>query len=704
MKLIRKPLAAVALVTAVANLNAQSMQAPKAKVIEKRLEKHGDVRIDNYYWLNERENPEVIQYLNDENAYTDFMMKDTDDLQKNLFEEIKGRIKEDDASVPYKLNGYFYITRYEIGGEYPIHTRRKASMDAPEEILFNVNEMAKDYTYFNLNGLNVSENNQYAAFGIDTVSRRIYTIQIKDLKTGEILADKLENTTGGSVWAADNKTLFYTRKDETLRSYQIWKHTLGTPQSSDVLVFEEKDDTYNTYVYKTKSRKYIIIGSGSSVSDEYRFIPADQPNAKWTMFQKRQRDLEYSIEHYGDHFYIMTNKDNATNFKLMKTPVNKTGKSNWVDVIPHREDYFLENFEIYNDYLVLEERTNGLTQINIRTWDGKTQYNLPFKEEVYSAYIGFNPDFDSQILRYGYTSMTTPNSTIDFNMKDKTSEVKKEQIVLGDFNKDNYVTKRIWVTARDEVKVPVSIVHRKDLVIDENTPLLQYAYGSYGSTMDVYFSTGRLSLLDRGFIYALAHIRGGQELGRNWYEDGKMLKKKNTFNDFVDISKYFIDNKYTSAKHLYAMGGSAGGLLMGAIINQAPELYNGVIAQVPFVDVVTTMLDDSIPLTTGEYDEWGNPNKKKYYDYMKSYSPYDNIEKKAYPNMLVTTGLHDSQVQYWEPAKWVAKLREMKTDNNLLLLKTDMEAGHGGASGRFEAIKEVALEYAFIFKLEGITK
>lgn len=704
MKLIRKPLAAVALVTAVANLNAQSMQAPKAKVIEKRLEKHGDVRIDNYYWLNERENPEVIQYLNDENAYTDFMMKDTDELQKNLFEEIKGRIKEDDASVPYKLNGYFYITRYEIGGEYPIHTRRKGSMDAPEEILFNVNEMAKDYTYFNLNGLNVSENNQYAAFGTDTVSRRIYTIQIKDLKTGEILADKLENTTGGSVWAADNKTLFYTRKDETLRSYQIWKHTLGTPQSSDVLVFEEKDDTYNTYVYKTKSRKYIIIGSGSSVSDEYRFIPADQPDAKWTMFQKRKRDLEYSIEHYGDHFYIMTNKDNATNFKLMKTPVNKTGKSNWEDVIPHREDYFLENFEIYNDYLVLEERTNGLTQINIRTWDGKTQYNLPFKEEVYSAYIGFNPDFDSQILRYGYTSMTTPNSTIDFNMKDKTSEVKKEQIVLGDFNKDNYVTKRIWVTARDGVKVPVSIVHKKDLVIDENTPLLQYAYGSYGSTMDVYFSTGRLSLLDRGFIYALAHIRGGQELGRNWYEDGKMLKKKNTFNDFVDISKYFIDNKYTSAKHLYAMGGSAGGLLMGAIINQAPEIYNGVIAQVPFVDVVTTMLDDSIPLTTGEYDEWGNPNKKKYYDYMKSYSPYDNIEKKAYPNMLVTTGLHDSQVQYWEPAKWVAKLREMKTDNNLLLLKTDMEAGHGGASGRFEAIKEVALEYAFIFKLEGITK
>ncbi len=685
-------------------LNAQTMQAPKAKKIEKKLEKHGDIRIDNYYWLNVRENPEVIDYLNTENAYTEAMLKDTEQFQKDLFEEIKARIKEDDASVPFKYNGYWYITRFEKGGEYPIHTRKRESLEAPEEIMFNVNELAKPYSYYNLNGLNVSENNELAAFGQDTLSRRIYTIQIKNLKTGEILTDKLENTTGGSVWAADNKTLFYTLKDETLRAYQIWKHILGTPQSEDQLVFEEKDDTFGTYVYKTKSRKYIIIGSSSTVSNEYRFIPAEQPNAEWKILQPRERDLEFSIEHYGNDFYILTNKDNATNFKLMKTPVDKTGKENWVDVIPHRNDVFLENFEIFNNYLVLEERTNALTQLNIRTWDGKINYMLPFKEEVYTAYISYNPDFDSEILRYGYTSMTTPNSTIDFNMKDKTSEIKKEQTVLGDFRKENYETKRLWVTARDGAKVPVSIVYRKDTKIDSNTPLLLYAYGSYGATMDVYFSTSRLSLLDRGFIYAIAHIRGGQELGRPWYDEGKMLKKKNTFNDFVDVSRYLIQENYTSPKHLYAMGGSAGGLLMGAVINQAPELYNGVVAQVPFVDVVTTMLDDSIPLTTGEYDEWGNPNDKVYYDYIKSYSPYDNIEKKDYPNMLVTTGLHDSQVQYWEPAKWVAKLREMKTDDNLLLLKTDMETGHGGASGRFEALKEVALEYAFIFKLEGIRK
>lgn len=685
-------------------LNAQTMQAPQAKKIEKKLSIHGDTRIDNYYWLNVRENPEVISYLNAENAYTDAMLKDTEEFQKDLFEEIKARIKEDDTSVPFKFNGYWYITRFEKGGEYPIHTRKKESLDAAEEIMFNVNELAKPYSYYNLNGVNISENNELAAFGQDTLSRRIYTIQIKNLKTGEILPDKLENTTGGSVWAADNKTLFYTRKDETLRAYQIWKHTLGTPQSEDVLIFEEKDDTFGTYVYKTKSRKYIIIGSSSTVSNEYRFIPADQPNAEWTVLQPRERDLEYSIEHYGNDFYILTNKDKATNFKLMKTPVNKTSKENWIDVIPHRNEVYLENFEIFNNYLVLEERINALTQMNIRSWDGKTNYNLPFQEEVYTAYISYNPEFDSEVLRYGYTSMTTPNSTIDFNMKTKASEVKKEQTVLGDFKKENYETKRIWVTARDGVKVPVSIVYRKDTEINSDTPLLLYAYGSYGASMDVYFSTSRLSLLDRGFIYAIAHIRGGQELGRPWYDDGKMLKKKNTFNDFVDVSKYLIQNNYTSSKHLYAMGGSAGGLLMGAVINQAPELYNGVVAQVAFVDVVTTMLDDSIPLTTGEYDEWGNPNDKVYYDYIKSYSPYDNIEKKAYPNMLVTTGLHDSQVQYWEPAKWVAKLREMKTDDNLLLLKTDMETGHGGASGRFEALKEVALEYAFIFKLEGITK
>lgn len=694
----------ISILSTFAALNAQSMSAPIAKKIEKKLEKHGDVRIDNYYWLNDRENPKVIEYLKAENAYTDAMLKDTEAFQAELFTEIKSRIKEDDESVPFKFNGYWYITRFVKDGEYPIYSRKKESLDAENEILFDVNEMAKPYSYYALNGLNISENNELAAFGQDTLSRRIYSIQIKDLKTGELLPDRLENTTGGSVWAADNKTLFYTRKDETLRASQIWKHTLGTDPSEDTLIFEEKDDTFNAFVFKTKSRKYIIIGSSSTVSDEYRFIPADQPNAEWKVIQKRERNLEYSVEHYGDHFYILTNKDKATNFKLMKTSVHKTDKSNWVDVIPHRKEVLLEGFEIFNDYLVLEERSKALTQINIQSWDGKVNYFVPFEEEVYTSSLSQNPEFDSKILRYSYTSLTTPHSIIDFDMETKKGEVKKEQTVLGDFNKENYISKRIWVTARDGVKVPVSLVYRKDTPINSNTPLLQYAYGSYGYSMDPYFSTSRLSLLDRGFVYAIAHIRGGQELGRSWYENGKMLTKKNSFNDFVDVSLDLIKNNYTSAEHLYAMGGSAGGLLMGAIINQAPELYKGIVAQVPFVDVVTTMLDDTIPLTTGEYDEWGNPNELAYYNYIKSYSPYDNIEKKSYPNLLVTTGLHDSQVQYWEPAKWVAKLREMKTDTNLLLLRTDMETGHGGASGRFEALKEVAFEYAFLFKLEGITK
>lgn len=685
-------------------LNGQNMKAPVAKKIPTELKKFDDVRIDNYYWLNDRENQEVIDYLNAENAYTEAVLKDTEQLQKDLFEEIKSRIKEDDESVPFKYNGYWYITRFEKGKEYPIYSRKKENLDAKEEILFDVNELAKPFSYYQLAGLNVSENNELAAFGQDTLSRRIYTIQIKNLKTGEILPDKIENTTGGSVWASDNKTLYYTRRGDDLRPYQIWKHTLGTPQSEDELVFEETDDTFRTFVYKTKSREYIVIGSSSTVADEYRFIPANDIDAEWKIIQKRERNLEYSIEHYGDHFYILTNKDNATNFKLMKTPIDQTEKNNWIDVIPHRENVLLENFEIFNNWLVLEERKDALTQINIRSWDDKINYYLPFKEEVFTAYIGNNVDFDSEVLRYGYTSMTTPSSVIDFNMKTKESEIKKEQTVLGDFDKNNYETKRIWVTARDGVKVPVSLVYRKDTPINSNTPLLQYAYGSYGYSMDAYFSSSRLSLLDRGFVFAIAHIRGGQEMGRKWYEDGKMLKKKNTFNDFIDVSKYLIENEYTSAEHLYAMGGSAGGLLMGVIINEAPELYKGVISQVPFVDVLTTMLDDTIPLTTGEYDEWGNPNNQEYYEYIKSYSPIDNIKKMDYPNLLVTTGLHDSQVQYWEPAKWVAKLREYKTDDNLLLLKTDMETGHGGASGRFEALKEVAFEYAFILKLEGIDK
>lgn len=679
------------------------MNTPKATKIDHPITIHNDTRNDPYYWLNERENPEVIAYLEDENKYTEKVLSPTNNLQAQLFEEMKGRIKEDDSSVPYKLNGYWYLTEFQKGKEYPFFIRRKDEMNNPNELMFNVNEMAEGHNYYQLGGLSVSANNQYVSFGVDDVSRRIYTIQIKDLTTGEILPDIIENTTGGSTWASDNKTLFYTRKDETLRAFQIWKHRLGTSAEEDVLVFEEKDDTFNAFVYKSKSRAYIIIGSSSGVSDEFRYIKADEPDAEFKLFQARERDLEYAIEHFGDDFYIQTNIDDAINFKLMKTAVEQTEKEHWIEVISHRENVLIEGFEIFKNFLVVEERQNGLIQINIKAWDLSTDYYLPFNEETYTAGVGTNPDFDTEYLRYIYTSLTTPSSVIDFNMVDQSSEVKKEQTVLGDFDKNNYTSERIWARARDGKLVPISIVRRKDTPLSAETPLLLYAYGSYGYTIEPSFSSVRLSLLDRGFIYAIAHIRGGQYLGRQWYDDGKMLNKKNTFFDFIDAAKHLIAEGYTSSPHLYAMGGSAGGLLMGAVINYEPRLFHGVIAQVPFVDVVTTMLDDTIPLTTGEYDEWGNPNDEEYYHYIKDYSPYDNIEAKAYPHMLVTTGLHDSQVQYWEPAKWVARLRELKTDDNILLLDTNMDTGHGGASGRFESLKEDAKEDAFLFMLEGIT-
>ena len=678
--------------------------APTAEKKPKTLEKHGDVRVDNYYWLNEKDNEEVIDYLERENDYYNKMTSDTKEFQKSLFEEMKGRIKEDDSSVPYKYNGYWYITKYETGKDYPVYTRKKDSLTAPEEVLFDCNKMAEGHSYFNLSGINVSPDNKFVAFGLDTISRRQYIIQIKNIETGEVLPYKIENTTGGSTWANDNMTLFYTRNDdETLRSDRIFKHFLNDNPKNDKEIFNETDETFNTFVYKTKSRKYIVIGSSSTLTSEYRILNANTPEGEFKVFQPRERGLEYDIAHFEDKFYIVTNKDKATNFKLMVTSENKTSQDNWTDFIPHREDVLLEDIEIFKDYLVVSERENGLSKIKISRWDGSNSYYLPFDNETYSAYTSVNVDFDTNILRYGYNSFTTPASTIDFNMETKEKEVKKEQEVLGGkFDKDNYTSERIWATARDGVKVAVSLVYRKDTKLNENTPLLQYAYGSYGYTMSDGFSTTRLSLLDRGFVFAIAHVRGSEYLGRNWYETGKLYKKMNTFTDFIDCSKHLIKEKYTSAGHLYAMGGSAGGLLMGAIMNLSPETYNGVVASVPFVDVVTTMLDDSIPLTTGEYDEWGNPNEKGYYDYMKSYSPYDNVVAQDYPNTLIITGFHDSQVQYFEPAKWTAKLRELKTDDNLLLFKCDMDSGHGGASGRFEALKEVAEEYAFMLNLEGI--
>ena len=691
-------------------VNAQKMQEniqpPIAKIIPKTLENLGDTRIDNYFWLNDRENPEVIDYLNKENEYYNKMTAHTKDFQKELFEEMKGRIKEDDQSVPYLYNGYYYITRFETGKDYPIYSRKKESLSAKEEIMFDCNELAKGQAYFQLGGLSISPDNKLAVFSTDTVGRRIYTIQVKSLETNEILADKIEKVTGTAVWANDNKTIFYSSQDEvTLRSDKIFKHKLGAKQADDVLVYFEKDDTFNVEVAKSKSRKYLAIESGSTLTTEYRILNADNPDGKFEIFQKRIRGVEYSINHYKDSFYILTNKDKAENFKLMKTPETATSKENWTEVIAHRKDVLLEDIEIFANYLVVEERSNGLNTIRIMPWNGEGEYYLPFESETYTAYTTSNVDFETEILRYGYQSMTTPSSIIDFNMRTKAKEIKKEQQVLGGkFDKNNYFEERVWATAQDGTKVPISMVYRKELKKDGKNPLLQYAYGSYGHSMDATFSSTRLSLLDRGFIFAIAHIRGGEDLGRQWYEDGKLLKKKNTFTDFIDCSKFLIDQKYTSPEHLYAEGGSAGGLLMGVVVNLAPELYHGIIAQVPFVDVMTTMLDDTIPLTTGEYDEWGNPNKKKYYDYMLSYSPYDNLKAQKYPNMYVSTGLHDSQVQYWEPAKWVAKLRTLKTDNSLLFLDTNMDAGHGGASGRFEAIKELAKEFSFLLDLEKIKK
>jgi oligopeptidase B len=704
-KLIPVSLTLVAVLTIQSCKSSSSMEAPVAAKKPKELTIHGHTRIDNYYWLRERENPEVITYLEAENAYRESVMKGTEQFQEDLFNEIVGRIKQDDESVPYKENGYYYYTRYEEGKEYPIFCRKKENLEAEEEILANVNELATGHAYFQVGGLSVSPDNRYMAIGIDTVSRRKYTIYIKDLESGKMLEDEIELTTGGASWANDNKTLFYTQKDdETLRSKAIYRHVMGTPASDDALVFDERDETFSTFVYKSKSKEYMIIGSSSTLTTEYRFLPADDPAGEFQIIQPRTHGLEYSIAHFGNDFYIITNLE-ATNFRLMKTPVSLTGKEHWTEVIAHREDVFIEGIEIFQDYLVVEERKEGLSHLRVIPWVGGNEHYIDMGEEVYSAWISVNPEFDSRVLRYGYTSLTTPSSTIDYDLELRQKTLlKQEEVVGGTFDPANYEAKRLYAVADDGKKIPMSVVYRKGTELNGQNPTLLYGYGSYGHTMDPGFRSHRLSLLDRGFVFAIAHIRGSQVYGRPWYEDGKLLKKINTFTDFNDCAEHLIREKYTSSDHLYAMGGSAGGLLMGAVINMQAELYHGVIAAVPFVDVVTTMLDEDIPLTTSEYDEWGNPNEKEYYDYMLSYSPYDQVEAKAYPNLLVTTGLHDSQVQYWEPAKWVAKLRDMKTDENQLLMYCNMETGHGGASGRFEPYRETAMEYAFLFGLEGITQ
>lgn len=681
-----------------------SVKPPIAKKIPKELVHHNETRIDNYYWLNQREDNEVIEYLKAENDYTDKMLAHTKELQNKLFKEIKGRIKQTDISVPYKYNGYFYFSRFEEGKEYPIFSRKNGSLDAKEEILLNVNDMAEGFEYYNVGDYSISKNNQIIAYSVDTVSRREYTIHIKDIYTEKVYDETIEKTSGEIIWANDNKTFFYSKKDPvTLREYQIYRHTIGTDAKQDVLVYQENDETFSISVGKTKSEKYIIIGSSSTLSSEMRFLDADRPYGEFQLFQQRAKDYEYSIDHYEGNFYIVTNYQ-AKNFRLMKTPINKTTIENWTEIIPHRTDVLLEDIEIFKNYLVVEERKNGLTQIRVINQTDKTEHYLDFGEPTYSSYVATNLDFDTETLRYGYTSLTTPNSIFDYNLKSRAKVLLKQEEVVGGYDRNNYQSERVYAKANDGTMIPVSIVYKKGINKNGKNPTLQYAYGSYGISMDPYFSTARLSLLDRGFIYVIAHIRGGQEMGRQWYEDGKLLKKKNTFTDFINVSEFLIENKYTNSDNLFAMGGSAGGLLMGAIANMRPDLYKGILAAVPFVDVITTMLDPNIPLTTGEYDEWGNPNNKEYYDYMLSYSPYDQVKKQKYPNMLVTTGLHDSQVQYWEPAKWVAKLRDMKTDNNILLLHTQMSAGHSGKSGRFERIKETAMQYSFMLDLVGISE
>ncbi|HTL10580.1 MAG TPA: S9 family peptidase [Chitinophagaceae bacterium] len=670
---------------------------------------HGDSVLDNYYWMIDyfKKGPDsnrVVDYLKAENKYLDTMMSGTKHFQQQLFDEMKARIKEKDESVPVFKNGYFYYTRSEEGKQYYKYCRKKGSLEAKEEILLDADAMAEGHTYFAASGFSVSDDNKLLAYGIDTVSRRQYIIHIKNLETGEVLADAIPNTEGSVAWASDSKTFFYTEKNPvTLLSEKIKRHTLGTSASDDAVVYLEKDHSNYIGVGKSKSGKFIFIVSRATMSSELRLLDAAAPQGNFTVFQPRMKDVLYDVTDDGQQFLVVTNW-NAKNFRLMQCPYTATGSDAWKEIIPNRPDVLLEGVDEFKDFLVVVERKNGLRQMQIKARANGKEHYLDFGEPAYTAEPAANPEFNSSTLRYTYTSLTTPNSVYDYNMETGDKKLMKQQEVVGGYNSTDYVTERLYATAKDSTKVPVSIVYKKGFVKDGKSPLLLYAYGSYGHSMDASFSTARLSLLNRGFAFAIAHVRGGQEMGRQWYEDGKLMKKKNTFTDFIDCAEFLIAQKYTSKEHLYAQGGSAGGLLMGAIATMRPDLWHGVIAQVPFVDVINTMLDESIPLTTNEFDEWGNPKNKEAYDYMKSYSPYENVSKNSYPNMLVTTGLHDSQVQYFEPAKWVAKIRSLKTDKNLLLLYINMEAGHGGASGRFNYLKEVALQYAFLFALENITQ
>jgi len=702
---VRLTFAVAALVPSVALAQAPAtsttaLTPPVAAVRPHRFDEHGNVRVDPYYWLKDRNNPEVIKYLEDENAYTKAVMAHTQALQERLYEELKGRVLQNDQSVPFREDNYFYYTRLVEGKNYPIYARKRGSLSAPEEIMIDANVLAEGKATFLIRAWEVSSAEDLLAFAADTTGGRVSSIRFKNLRTGEMLSDIGPRAIGGSAWAEDNRTLFYTKPDSvSVRPYQVYRHRLGTPAATDQMVYEDKDETYYVGVFKTKSRAYIMIQSSQTMATEYSYIRADQPDAPFKVLIPRERGHEYSANHFGDYFYILSN-DHAKNFRLMRRPVAKPGRDNWQEVIPHRADVLLEDFEFFRDYLVLTERKDGLVQLRVRPWNGTNEYYLDFGEPAYLAYVSTNLEFDTPVLRYGYTSLTTPSSTYDYDMRTRQKTLLKRDQILGGFDPANYVSERFFTTARDGARVPVSLVYRKGIA--RPAPLLLTGYGSYGSSSDPTFSSDRLSLLDRGFAFAIAHIRGGSEMGRAWYENGRQLQKKNTFNDFVDVADDLIRRGYTSADRLFARGASAGGLLMGAVVNMRPELFKGVIAGVPYVDVITTMMDSTIPLTTGEYDEWGNPHDSTFYRYMLSYSPYDHVEQKAYPNLLVTAGLYDTQVLYVEPAKWTAKLRAMKTGTNRLILRTNMEAGHGGASGRYKRWRDVAFEYAFLLDLAGL--
>jgi oligopeptidase B len=674
-------------------------EPPRAEQIPRTLETHGHARVDEYYWLRDREDPEVIAYLEAENAYTEAVLAPTDALQETLFAEIVGRIKQDDASVPVRDRGYWRYTRYVEGGEYALHCRRADRPDAAEEVLLDGNAMAAGQDFFSLRGVRVSSDNRTVAYAVDTVGRRQYTLRFRDIETGRDHPEAITNVTPGGVWAEDGRTFFYTRKDpQTLRSYQVWRHRLGTDPDQDVLVFQEDDETFFVSVGKTKSREFLLIHSSQTVSDEVRVLPANDPDGTWRILQPRERGLEYRVDHLPGRFVIRTNLA-AENFRLMTCADHQGRRETWQELVPHRQDVYLADFELFTDFLVLAERRDGLVHLRVDPWSGEGGHEIAFDDPTYAASLVSTPELDATVVRYSYSSLTTPDSVYDHDMRTRERTLRKQQEVVGGFDPTLYRSEYVHATAGDGTRVPISLVYRIDRFEDGQNPCLLYGYGSYGASMSASFRSWRLSLLDRGFVYAIAHVRGGQEMGRRWYEDGKLLKKRNTFTDFIACGEHLVDSGHADPERLYAMGGSAGGLLMGAVMNLAPDLWHGVVAQVPFVDVVTTMLDESIPLTTFEYDEWGNPNDPVYYEYMLSYSPYDQVERKDYPHTLVLAGLHDSQVQYWEPAKWVARLRDRKTDPNLLLLKTDMEAGHGGASGRFRYHRDTALQCAFLLML-----